>query len=55
MENLVGRFHYVNGGRIKAEDSLKGVWVRVSQDGQIIGEYMNPPSLSTRGWDSPTK
>jgi hypothetical protein len=52
MENLVGRFHYVNGGRIKAEDSFKGVWVRVSQDGQVIGEYINPPSLSTRGWGS---
>jgi hypothetical protein len=49
--NLIGTYHYANGGRIKAQDNVVGVWVRVSQDGQIIGEYANPPTVTKRGWD----
>lgn len=49
--NLIGTYHYANGGRIKAQDNVIGVWVRVSQDGQIIGEYTNPPTVTKRGWD----
>ncbi|MGI9115756.1 MAG: hypothetical protein DLM52_11980 [Chthoniobacterales bacterium] len=48
--HLVGRRHYVNGGRIKAEDALVGVWVRVYQGGQIIGEYANPSTLTREQW-----
>ena len=51
-ENLVGRYHYKNGGRIRAEDGVIGVWVRVSQDGQLIGEYANPSTVTKRGWDT---
>jgi hypothetical protein len=43
--HLVGHYHYVNGGRIKAEDALVGIWVRVYQGGQIVGEYANPTTL----------
>lgn len=50
-ENLVGNYIYSAGGRIKAEDSVTGVWVRVSQDGQMIGQYANPSSVMSRGWD----
>ncbi len=50
VENLVGHYHYRNGGRIRAEDSVIGVWVRVTQDGQLIGEYANPPTVTKRGW-----
>lgn len=50
-ENLVGAYHYGSGGRIKSEDSLIGVWVRVSQDGKIIGEYALPTTAMNRGWD----
>jgi len=49
--NLVGAYHYPNGGRIKAVDNVVGVWVRVSQDGQMIAEYANPSAVTKRGWD----
>ena len=49
-ENLVGTYHFKSGGRIRAEDAVIGVWVRVSQGGQIIGEYANPPTVTKRGW-----
>lgn len=52
-ENLVGTYHFPNGGRIKVEDSVKGIWVRVSQGGQLVGEYANPPTIANRGWDKP--
>lgn len=50
--NLVGSYYFPNGGRIKVADSVKGVWVRVSQDGKIVGEYTNPSTVTTRGWDA---
>jgi hypothetical protein len=50
-ENLVGSWHYKNGGRIRAEDTVAGVWVRVSQNGQVVAEYANPANVKTRGWD----
>ena len=50
-ENLVGNYIYSNGGRVRAEDSVVGVWVRVSQDGQVVGEYAMPSTVIKRGWD----
>ena len=51
-ENLVGNYIFSNGGRIKAQDAVIGVWVRVTQEGQLIGEYANPPTVTKRGWDA---
>ncbi|HSI13638.1 MAG TPA: hypothetical protein VK961_16455 [Chthoniobacter sp.] len=48
---LGGGWTYHNGGRLKAEDTVVGVWVRVSQEGQVIAEYANPSSVKARGWD----
>ena len=48
---LGGGWTYNNGGRLKAEDSVVGVWVKVSQNGQLIAEYANPSSCKSRGWD----
>jgi hypothetical protein len=50
-ENLVGDYIFSNGGRIKAEDSIQGIWVRVSQDGKLVGEYAIPSTMTSRGWD----
>ncbi len=50
--NLVGYYYFPNGGRIKVADSIKGVWVRISQGGKIIGEYTNPSTVTARGWDA---
>jgi hypothetical protein len=48
--HIIGPRHYTNGGRIKAEDALVGVWVRVYQGGQLIGEYANPSTLTKEQW-----
>ena len=50
-QSLTGGYIYANGGRIKAEDTVVGVWVRVSQNGAVIGEYTNPSTVTKRGWD----
>lgn len=49
--SLGGGWTYNNGGRLRAEDSVLGVWVRISQGGQLIAEYANPSSAKSRGWD----
>jgi hypothetical protein len=48
--HLVGHRYYINGGRIKAEDALVGLWLRVYQSGQLIGEYANPSTLTKEQW-----
>ena len=48
--HIIGRRHYVHGGRIKAEDTLVGVWVRVYQGERIVGEYANPTTLTREQW-----
>jgi hypothetical protein len=50
-QSLTGGYTYVNGGRLKAEDAVVGVWVRVSQNGEVVGEYTNPPTVTKRGWE----
>ncbi len=50
-ENVTGGYIYRDGGRIKAEDTVVGVWVRVLQDGQIVGEYAAPATITKQGWD----
>ena len=49
--NLVGEFHYASGAKINVQDTLTGVWVRVFQDGQQIGEYANPSNLTKEKWE----
>ncbi len=48
--NLVGEFHYANGGRIRAEDTLAGLAVRIYQNGQPWAEYANPSTLLKENW-----
>jgi hypothetical protein len=48
--HLIGHWHYSGGERIKAEDTLAGIWVRVYQGGQLMGEYANPSTLSKEEW-----
>ena len=49
--SLGGGWTYVGGGKLKVEDNVLGVWVRVSQNGELVGEYINPPTIAKRGWD----
>jgi hypothetical protein len=51
-KDVVGGYTYNDGGRMKADDNIVGIWVRVMQNGQVIGEHMQPPSVTKRGWDA---
>jgi hypothetical protein len=48
--HLTGHYYYSGGERIKAEDSLTGVWIRVYQGEQQLGEYANPSTLTKEQW-----
>jgi hypothetical protein len=51
-QNRAGNFVFADGGRIRAEDSVVGVWVKVIQNSEEIGEYINPPTIKARQrWD----
>jgi len=43
--NLVGAWHYSSGAKPNAQDTLVGLAVRVSQNGQQFAEYANPSTL----------
>ena len=49
--NLVGAYHYPDGARPNAQDSLGGVWVRVFLGGQQYAEYANPSTLMREKWE----
>jgi hypothetical protein len=49
--NLVGAYHYPNGAKPNAQDTLTGIAIRVSQDGQQIAEFANPSNLAKEKWD----
>lgn len=48
--HLTGQWYFSGGERIKAEDTLTGIWVRVYQNGQVAGEYANPSLLTKEQW-----
>jgi len=45
---LDGGWVYTDGTRNRIEDRGAGIWMRVFQDGKVIGEYMNPTSLKNK-------
>lgn len=45
---LVGAYYYANGGRIKAKDSLTGVWIKLFDGNTEVAEYVNPTSLTSK-------
>lgn len=49
--HLTGNWYYSGGERIKAEDALGGIWVRVYLGGQQLAEYANPSLLMKEKWD----
>jgi hypothetical protein len=48
--HLIGHWYYSGGERIKAEDTLSGVWIRVYENGQQLTEYANPSTLTKEQW-----
>ena len=49
--HLAPNYYYSDGGRQKAQDTLGGLWVRVYQNGQQLGEYANPSTLTRERWE----
>jgi len=47
-EELDGGWVFANGASGRAKDRVNGVWIRAYVDGKLMGEYMNPSSLSQR-------
>jgi hypothetical protein len=45
---LDGGWIYKDGSRSKVEDRVAGIWLKVFQDGNVVGEYMNPTSLKSK-------
>ncbi len=49
--HLNNGYYYPDGGRQAAQDSLVGVWVRLTQGGQQFAEYSNPSTLLREKWE----
>lgn len=49
--SLIGAYYYPDGAKIKTQDSLDGLWVRVYQNGQQFAEYANPSVLTREKWE----
>jgi len=49
---LLGTFYYANGARARSRDAITGIWLRLYQNGTMIGEYADPPELTTGNWDA---
>lgn len=47
-QSLSGNWIYANGGRIKAADSLIGIWIKFFDGDKEVGEYINPTTLTNR-------
>lgn len=49
--NLVGYWHYANGAKPNAQDTLVGLGIRVYQNGQLFAEFANPSNLVREKWE----
>jgi hypothetical protein len=50
-EELDGGWYYPSGGDGRAKDRVTGVWVRAYADGNLVGEYANPSTITkNREW-----
>jgi len=47
------KYDPIRGERERSRDTIKGIWVRVTKNGKIIGEYQSSPSaLASVQWDN---
>jgi len=45
---LDGNYYYVDGSRSQSADRVMGFWIRIFQGDKMVGEYVNPASLSAQ-------
>lgn len=51
---LLNTYEYApsRGDREYMKDSIKGIWVKITKNDQVIGEYKSSPSLASVNWDN---
>jgi len=47
-QSLSGNWIYSNGGRLKATDSIIGIWIKFFDGDTEVEEYVNPTTLANR-------
>jgi hypothetical protein len=47
-ERLDPGFYYPDGGRQKAQDMVKGVWIRVFDGAKMVADFSNPTTIAKR-------
>jgi hypothetical protein len=47
-EKLAPGWYYPGGGKTNTRESVKGIWVRVYRDGELVNELISPSSLSAK-------
>jgi len=40
--------NYSRAGKEKVRDTLSGLWLRITKDGQVVYEFQNPPDLKNK-------
>lgn len=46
--DLKAGWHWEGGGKGQSQDELKGIWVRIYKDKEVIAEFANPSNLSEK-------
>ncbi len=49
-QGLDTTYSYTSGGRLKVEDDILGVWVKIFREGHVVAEIANPSTVKSRGW-----
>jgi hypothetical protein len=47
-EKLAPGWSYVGGGKTNTRESVKGIWVRIYRDGELVNELISPSTLSAK-------
>ena len=45
---LDGNWYYASGANSKAKDRVTGVWIKAFVDDKLVGEYVNPSTISRK-------
>jgi hypothetical protein len=48
LSSLGGYTYFANGAKLKTDDSLTGIWIRIYQNGALFTEFANPSELPDR-------
>lgn len=45
---LIGNYAFFDGGRMKAQDTVKGIWIKFYDGANEVDEFVNPTSLAKK-------